>query len=319
MPIKTNPCAHGLTPECFRAYPRWAKQAFSYRLMNMITPPAISRRLQKVLKGAWVFPGVVVSPDLDPTPGTVILPGPGLPPSDGLEVLPGEVVAPPPIDWTNPPAEGLIPSPFIAPFQPGPPSHAQGKAAPHGTFTFVSETSDGYIWKVDATRSIARTAVTGDGLNKTAVKAAGMCSESASAPMAYTFWRSFFAFDLSSLAAGTVKAVTLTLRGSNFAESAVSVQQGTQAGVLTTADYNAFSGDFFDHQEMALDSVVFTFNAAGLAYIQTVLGATAKLCAREYDKDYLDVNFGLFETYKNGCYFAEEATVAYRPTLSITI
>ena len=64
---------------------------------------------------------------------------------------------------------------------------------------------------------------------------------------------------------------------------------------------------------------VFTFNAAGIAYIQSVVASTAKLCLRDYPYDYLDVDpGGTGYDYRNGCYYADDGRDNRIPKLTVT-
>ncbi len=124
-----------------------------------------------------------------------------------------------------------------------------------------------------------------------------------SSPTARTFssnyyvYRSFLYFDLSALPGGaTVTSAVVTVRGYTDATSQVCIQQGTQTGAdnsgLVIGNWNAFTGTpfaIFDWITGNDPRNELTFNAAGISYIESVAGSTAKFCLREYDSDYLDV------------------------------
>lgn len=59
----------------------WAKQAFAYRLVNLLTPKQLTRRLPKALRAALIAMGVTVPPGLVLPDGAVVAPGTVLPPA----------------------------------------------------------------------------------------------------------------------------------------------------------------------------------------------------------------------------------------------
>lgn len=114
------PCHRALDPECFNQYPRWARQAFAYRLLHVFTPPWLTRRLPKLLRLPLVAPGVVVPPGAYFPPGTVIPPGYTFPvdwfsmdpPPEGIYIPPGYEFPP---GWTpeDPLPEGVTIDPAV--------------------------------------------------------------------------------------------------------------------------------------------------------------------------------------------------------------
>ena len=75
MAINEHPCANGLTPECFAAFPEWAKLAFCYKLLHVLIPANISKRLPKGLFPGRIGPGAILPAGWDPPPGVVVPPG----------------------------------------------------------------------------------------------------------------------------------------------------------------------------------------------------------------------------------------------------
>jgi len=76
-----QPCQKRIDAECFQAHPGWAKQAFAYRLVNLLTPKQLTRRLPKALRAALIAMGVDVPPGLVLPDGAVVAPGTVLPPA----------------------------------------------------------------------------------------------------------------------------------------------------------------------------------------------------------------------------------------------
>jgi len=141
------------------------------------------------------------------------------------------------------------------------------------------------------------------------------------------FWvyRSYLYFDLSALPGGaTVTSVTLTVRAFSTFASQVSIQQGTQTGTdntgLVTGDWNAFTGSYFDFVQWinGFDPRnEFTFNSAGIAYVESVAGSVAKFCLREYDSDYLNVAPLDNTSNSNGMYYSAQAGETNDPAITI--
>lgn len=74
MVDREHPCDRGLTPECFEAYPEWAKRAFAYRLMHTLFPGLITRLLPRALWEPLIGEGAEIPPDVPLPPGTVVPP-----------------------------------------------------------------------------------------------------------------------------------------------------------------------------------------------------------------------------------------------------
>ena len=69
-----HPCSKGLTPECFKAYPRWARQALAYKVLHAILPKQLSKNLPGRLNKALIGSGTIVPAGLPLEPGMVIPP-----------------------------------------------------------------------------------------------------------------------------------------------------------------------------------------------------------------------------------------------------
>lgn len=120
-----TPCLKRLDAECFRAHPAWAKQAFAYRLVHLLTPKPLTKRLPKGLRLALIAPGVEIPPGVELPGGMVVSPGAqvpagwtaGDPAPYGVTIPPGTVFPP---GWTlgDPLPEGVILDPG-ATFPPG--------------------------------------------------------------------------------------------------------------------------------------------------------------------------------------------------------
>ncbi|HEA68070.1 MAG TPA: hypothetical protein ENI07_14795 [Desulfobacterales bacterium] len=145
-------------------------------------------------------------------------------------------------------------------------------------------------------------------------------------PVLFLIARSFLFFDLSSLSSSfTVDSCTLVVYGNSTGDSTVCIQEGTQADPMTTADFDSFTGSIFDSivwpppWEPTYQEITFSLNSTGIAYIQSMLGSTAKICIRNYQYDFLDVEFpddiNAFRAYMA---YRENDTELWHPTLNIT-
>ena len=123
----------GLTPELFKLDPVWFRKAFAYRMLCMLAPPPITRRLQKALFSAAVYPGTVLPPGLILPPGYTLPPGYSFPPG----WRPGDPwpagFSPPGVDWNNPSGESVDVSYFSANWQPAA-NRAGSLVSPAGAF-----------------------------------------------------------------------------------------------------------------------------------------------------------------------------------------
>lgn len=311
------PCLKQLDAECFAAHPAWAKRAFAYRLVHLLTPKPLTKRLPKGLRLALIAPGVEIPPGVDLPGGIVISPGAEIPAgwTAGDPLPDGALPAP-----AAPPPEGPAPPLYTDPWSPGP-AHAPtpGLAAPAlpVTVEVVGSTADGNVGALESTWDAAHGASSGAYV-ATTEQAQSVAMSIRKYPASTLIYRSFFYFDLSALPSGkSVTSAILAIQGTGYAHSSVTVQQGTQGDTLDGDDYNAFTGSYFDKQAWTVLGNTLTFDAAGLTYISTVLGSTAKLCCREHDYDYLSVTPTDYTIKRNGACYTENATPANRPKLTI--
>ena len=93
-----HPCARGLTTDCFKTYPTWARQALAYKLLHILLPKQLAKNLPRNLNQPLIPPGVPWTPG-DPIP-------------------PGGIV--PPGTTPTPPGTGATTPIFSAPWEPGP-------------------------------------------------------------------------------------------------------------------------------------------------------------------------------------------------------
>ena len=135
----------------------------------------------------------------------------------------------------------------------------------------------------------------------------------------YSLRRSFFYFDTS--AATNPDSASINIYGVTNGDTRVSVQQGTQDATLSTNDYNNFSGTYWGRSaSMAGWNTAgynsMTLNAAGIAAINT--SGETLVCAREYNYDYLNVEWLTTDSFANGCYYSDNSGTAQDPYIEIT-
>lgn len=126
---ETRPCARALDADCYKAHPAWARRAFAYRLIHLLAPAEITRRLPKLLRLALIAPDVVIPPGVDIPDGTVINPGTDVPPDwTAPDPTPPGIIIPPgtefPSDWT--PEDGPPPGVPAFPWAKFPPGWSPG-------------------------------------------------------------------------------------------------------------------------------------------------------------------------------------------------
>ena len=135
----------------------------------------------------------------------------------------------------------------------------------------------------------------------------------------YYIHRGFIAFPLTSIPAGSVvTAVHLKMRITLDSGMTGYFNLGTQSDTLVADDYNNVTTT--NYATLAGDGATsyrdITFNDAGIAYIQAIIGGTAKFCIRSnYDENNIAPAPGGTAQWWNQTY----ATVSERPLLVVTI
>lgn len=115
-----HPCADGLTKQCFKAYPDWARKAFAYKLLHILIPKQLTKNLPREMSTPFIAPGIILPPGADFPPGTIIAPDTTFPPGWTPEDQPPPGTTMPPTDSPVPPDTGAIPPTYVEVFGPGP-------------------------------------------------------------------------------------------------------------------------------------------------------------------------------------------------------
>jgi hypothetical protein len=188
--------------------------------------------------------------------------------------------------------------------------------------TFYTSTADGTVWNGNSVWATCQSAATGVSTVTNSAQDLISSQDATGKGNDFDINRYFAYFDTSTIGVGnTVTAAVFSLYATATAGGCtVSVQKGTQAATLTTADFDSFSGSYYatvtaaSWAESAYND--FTFNATGKSDI--VLDGTTKLCVRDYTYDYLNAN-PTPNTYNTYFYTAEEDTAGEaRPKLVVT-
>jgi len=238
------------------------KKEFAIRLLFWLTPWPISKALPRALRIYYYGPGA--APPLFPLP-------------------PGEAGPYNPFD----------------PYIPGPggsyPSHPNYQIGPLTEVTIECEdTALMNTWlKARGNDGDSWTQARNSPLSITTVTLASYYDEMVGFEYNdyYDRWylaRTWLLFDLTALPSSKiVDSVSLLLYGKRYDDLKVSVQKSTQADPYTAPEWDDFTGDMFSNIDWVIDADnTFTFNSAGISYIQSVLGSFAKLVVRDYDYDY---------------------------------
>lgn len=291
-----HPCAEGLTPECFRLYPEWAKKVAAYRFLLV----AVSEDLL-----SKVAPWLV---DIGRRPP------PGWPEGeDPPEFLSRRVKVPEAVR-----SYGLIASHFVAPFSAGPVKRpAPAPALKEYTLEFSVNGCEflnhvGTVWATVRNTTAAATQSLETGAYVYFTYASLSFGD-------YRISRVIFRIPLTALPAGAVMV-------SGFLKLYVSSGDGKTAGLhrADTAlwtdqeDYLAFNAELDSHLTTALEYNQFPLSAASLAYCKDNAGGAVYFMTREYDHDIIDSAPAEGEAHWSRCANYGNTTPEYRPILSLT-
>lgn len=220
------------------------------------------------------------------------------------------------LEWTR-----SRPLPFITHIQPGGPGPTRPPVIPspseEDTLLYPNFT-DGRIHKIGTSWPNAHDSLTGS--SKTDSESSSSRSVRARENFGqYIIDRSFFDFNLTSISPSkTVYAVSLRIKKTGTYSNNVSIQEGTQNIPISTSDYPSFTGLSFGHVAWTDTFNTIVFNSLGIAFIQSKLGSTAKLCARDYDHDYSNISPNVAEISSAGMYYRNAAGFDDDPLLTIT-
>ena len=173
--LERHPCARGLTSECFRTHPQWAKQALAARLLHAITPKQLTKRLPPSVNKAFIVPGMSFPPGVgvgDFPPGAIITPGAVFPPgwAAGDPLPPGATAGPTTAPET--PGASVVPPFYLG---PGAPIYPAGQGAVPGVEYWFSDSFKNLTsgsWS-DISEAGGSASIVGGELELVAIAAAG--------------------------------------------------------------------------------------------------------------------------------------------------
>jgi hypothetical protein len=180
--------------------------------------------------------------------------------------------------------------------------------------TVYSSTADGFVYHRHADWATVHDATDGTGVSAAGTEGYGMSAFYAN-PYIYVR-RTFLYFDSSALS-GTCTAASEFLCGYVEGNSEVMAMLGTQGATLSSADYDAFSGNSYGSKTpwSTAGYNEIAFNATGLAGVS--IGGITKVCNREDPHDFDDSTPGT-SVYHNGLYYTEDISGSKDPYLYIT-
>jgi len=184
------------------------------------------------------------------------------------------------------------------------------------TTTYWSSTADGHISITNSEGwDASHDATTGTADSDDPYKDVAMTCRHFGLPGKYQIYRSFFYFDTSAIGGDTVDSADLYIYRYSAHGSGVSMQLGTQGDTLGNDDFNNFSGTYYGYTETWADPDAYNVIAFSAPDNQLVKDGTTKICCREYQHDYLDVDPDPDQTFYSGCYYTEQADTTYDPKI----
>jgi len=313
------PCQKAIGKACFKAFPAFARRAIAYRLLHLLIPPDIAKFLPKTLKDPLIAPGVKIPLDAKFPPGTCIVPGCSFPAGWDPDEDPPECAKSAPLPTLAMIASGGNPNVFLA---PGPSGPLPVPASPAPTKETVEVTkyaeNDCLITNNQTTWNDTRNGSAGTSIFCDVGITNGMVQAWRGAT-SHQIIRYFFSVDLSTIPAGaTITEVLLQLTSYGSTYCGVSVQRGTQQDSMTTGDFDEFTGNYFAEIDWASGVNQFSFNQTGLDFMTGKVGAMAKVCLKEYDHDYGNIQPAVNDLFQSGCRGPSTGNDADKPQFIIT-
>lgn len=275
-----EPCAKRINAACFRANPLWAKQAFAYRILHILTQGQITRRLPRAPERLTLPPPITLLTTIPPLYSSPWEPGPPKP-QGGIIPGAGETL----VTATGSTADGRIYS-----------QEATWDAARNNPTTLVTLTTDIVSNMAMQARFQIGSYWVGRSFLYFDLSAIPSGRPIVSATVGVVGYLN--ALTQVSIQEGT-QADTLTNADFN-------AFSGTAFSILTWQKYAAPN----------FNTNLFELDSAGKTYVRSKFGSTAKFCLREYTKDYLDVE-PTGPGAANGMYYANYFDADYRPYISI--
>ena len=350
-----HPCAEGLSSACFAAYPAWARQALAYKVLHVILPKQLTRRLPKGLGRALIGQGASLPPGLVFPPGMAIPPGftwpeswntwlffyfegdelpwlvfpegwtPGDPLPPGVTIAPGAVI---PSGWSpkdHPPA-WLIPGYTPVKIPPGSGALAPLYVQPwepgpvHGTpegLGGIVLTADGseHAGSVDGVWAAVRDTLEGASVD-TGGELQTTFMRAGFTYGSYRIDRPIFRFSLSEVPlSAIIISGYLSLKLSEGV--GITALGQTCPTVLwgDVQDYLSFSGDPGDQITLAAGENNLTLSDDSIAEVQSKIGSPVYIMARESLHEYANSPPAAGQEFRAIFYRHNADNPANRPSL----
>lgn len=312
-----HPCADGLTPVCFKAYPAWARQALAYKLLHILLPKQLTKNLPGGLNLPFVAPGVIIPPGVEFTPGTVIPPDVSFPPGwTPADAAPPGVIITPEV-YPTPPGSGAAPPIYIQPFEPGPVhTPAPGPGLIEYTVEFLINSTEwlgnyGTPWATVRDYVINAAVAIPTISPYPSITAYNQGSY-------YDLWRFAFKFDLSALPPGaSMVSGYVSIKVSTGTGKTCCVQRSPTITWNNKNDYLAFTGAAEDPKTISGVEQKFALSADSLAYCKAQAGSFAYFIAREDAHDFLNSAPTAGQRFEAQFYTHADSNPALRPTLTL--
>lgn len=309
-------CKKGLTIECFKAYPSFARQAIAYRMLYTLVPVEVIVLLPNGLGRALISPETSIPTGIEFPPGWVVFPEVVFPPGWTLRDPPPPGVFPPPV-FSPLIAETGGSSPiFIPPFEAGP-VHIP---APSPAGATISIDCNGVEQLVNADTDWLTVRDTATGASYTIIAAAD-CEfvKALYIALSYNIIRTVFRFPLTQLPTGanvTSGYVSIKLFSGDGIRA--SIQRAPNATWEDPGDYLSFEGDPDGIVTLDFGENKFILTSDSQVYVTTKAGGVCYFISREYDHDFLDSAPLDGEEFTASCYTQYAADPSNWPKLVLT-
>lgn len=290
-----HPCADGLTPACFKAYPGYARKVLAYKLMLMMLPEEVSADL----------------------PGWVHEAGKSLPPDWPASAEPPAFIKAAPKVPAAVRARGPVAPRVLKPFSPGPVHRpAAGPSTQEWTTEFNCTGSE-YWARAASPWAAQHDAVSGTSGGVMSLSP-GRFGRTSFNGAFYIIERSIWRFDLSGLpVAAEMISGFFTFHPSSGTLPNVCMQETSSIAWNAAADYSKGTGAAIDPKQWTGSSVVFTLTASALAACKAAAAGLIYFMGKEYTHDFLDAAPTAGQNFEAQGYNNNDATPGNRPVLTL--
>lgn len=290
-----HPCANGLTPACFKAYPAYARKVLAYKVLMMMMPEELSMKLPASLLEI----GKSLPPDWPPA-------------ADPPKFLAMKAKAPAAVR-----SHGVSASHIHAPFSAGP-VHPPAPGPSKKEYTTVYTATAAELLDIFGSPWATKQAA---GASNTVTLASLSPFPSITAYNSgafFTIQRFIFKFNFASLAAGAeMVSGVLSIKTYTGLGKTVCVQRAPTVAWNSVNDYSAFAGAAEDPHAIAGVTELFNLSADSLEYCKTHSGQLVYFMAREYAHDFLNSAPAAGQRFEAQFYNQLDANAALRPTLTL--